>query len=85
MTKPYNEHTVEDLFLFAVNSGELYERHKSLASRECGLDMWIRHIRFIVEPLYERQCSKLTNWNGSTVREAATRLKSYYEEHKHDI
>lgn len=74
-----------DLLLFAVNTGELYATHKRLAEIRAPHEMWTRHIRHIVEPLYKAQVAEPESFNGGgwsakTVCEGASGLKAYYEE-----
>jgi NAD-dependent SIR2 family protein deacetylase len=82
-----DEHTVEDLVLFAITSGELYGKHRALAASEQVLGRaeanarWVRHIRGTVEPLYNRQCTERADWSASTVCKAAERLQAYYAAH----
>jgi hypothetical protein len=76
MTRYVDAH---DLELFAINSGELYERHKQLAQNNKAVD-WLRHVLNRVHPLYCRQVEpvKLSTTAAAVV---ACQLAAYYVRH----
>lgn len=72
-----------DLELFAINSGELYERHKALGRGDSMVD-WIEHVRNRVRPLYCRQVERVAMTDDCCFKVAAA-LKTYYERHVREI
>jgi hypothetical protein len=69
---------INDLELFAINTGELYEKHKKLG--EDNGWAWVKHVRDTVLPLYCRQVE--TVWaSSSTVDAVASALSDYYKCH----
>lgn len=74
-----DNHDVVDIYLFAVNSGELYPLHTKLAADNAGLAQWVEHVRGTVKRLYraqiDRHCFPFT---GTAVVDAAGQLRDYY-------
>lgn len=82
--KRFTPITARDLVLFATNTGELYETHKTMARTNASFGDWIMHVSVTVMNLYARQvepcCASLVER-----RQAADELKAYYERHVEDL
>lgn len=75
--------TACDIVLFAINTGELYETHKTMARANASIGEWYTHVGSILN-LYTRQVEPC--WSPSIFKnEAANELKTYYERHVEDI
>jgi hypothetical protein len=68
-----------DLELYAINTGELYARHKQLARGSATIHAWQNHVRRVldrytheIEPVYAKP---------ATVNHVARALKDYYTRH----
>jgi hypothetical protein len=67
-----------DLYLFTINTGELYQYHKFLAP--FPVREWRLHLTDRVIPLYGRQVEPVT-YDWETIANVAQNLKDYYQEH----
>ena len=69
-----------DLELYAINTGQLYQTHKSLARRKQNAWAWIMHVRDNVIPRYSREIEPV--WaSAETVDAVAVALMEYYARH----
>jgi hypothetical protein len=73
--------TARDLELYAINTGEFHDLHKSLAADpKAGLGVWLGHVRTTVWRRYCREIEPVSI-TATTVATVAANLKSYYETH----
>jgi len=69
-----------DLELYAINTGQLYQTHKSLARRKQNAWAWIMHVRDNVIPRYSREIEPV--WaSAETIDAVAVALMEYYARH----
>jgi len=85
MTRPVEPH---DLELYAINTGEFYQRHLTLA-RQCrnlalaekyATTIWYDHVKHRVVPRYCREIEPVTA-SYSTCETVAKALAAYYATH----
>lgn len=75
----HDDHDVTDIYLFAINSGELYPRHMQMARQAAPLACWAEHVRGAVKRLYRAQVDgNAFPFTGPAVVEAAGQLRDYY-------
>jgi hypothetical protein len=72
---------VENLVLYATNTGLLYETH--VAMTDADFATWFEHVKRAVIPLYRREIGPITA-TRPLMADTATALQAYYVEHKAD-
>lgn len=74
--------TVNDLVLFAKNTGELYPNHLALAQEKQGLKYWVVHVKHRVLPAYRKACHEPhEGMTLDSIDQVAAELQRYYERH----
>lgn len=71
----------DDLYLFAINSGDLYTRHCTYGRCERSLPLWIEHVERRVIQSYKFQRKTRARVADGAPTDVAARLKEYYEAH----
>jgi hypothetical protein len=81
-----SKHIAHALFLFASNTGELYQQHLATARmyRNVGVAVrykaWRQHVRYRVVPLYLKQFPEVYV-SSQSITAAARELADYYQRH----
>jgi hypothetical protein len=70
----------QELELFAVNTGELYQLHLTMARSNASQATWREHVQRRVLPLYSRQVEP-AEMTGPQLRAAAEALRAHYAQH----
>lgn len=75
------QHEIEDLFLYAVNTGELYATHCHLARENAQLEDWFVHAGKVVKR-YQREISMAYRPSDASIKwDVAVKLRDYYAQH----
>jgi hypothetical protein len=72
--------TANDLHLFAVNTGSLYQAHLAMARNHDPISAWDQHFESAVLPLYRKQIEGVRA-TPRVICEASETTKAYYERH----
>ena len=69
-----------DLHLFAVNTGPMYQTHLAMARNHDPIGVWDQHFEFSVWPLYCKEVEPV-HATARTLCEASETTKAYYMRH----
>lgn len=69
-----------DLHLFAVHTGSLYQKHLRMARNHEPIELWDDHFAHVVVPLYCREIEPVSH-TACALCEASEITKAYYERH----
>lgn len=74
--------TVNDLVLFARNTGSFYQDHVLMAKNHHSIGDWETHIVKNVIPIYRRECNEpYDGMSWSEIGQASEELRAYYKQH----
>ncbi|ARQ95408.1 hypothetical protein [Bradyrhizobium phage BDU-MI-1] len=73
--------TTNDLHLFAVHTGEFYQKHLEMAREHVPQIIWDQHFDLNVLPLYRKQIKGRLQFPARNICNAAELTKAYYERH----
>lgn len=79
--------TASDIALFAINTGEWYEKHKSIAIKDTHKPrwiLWIFHVSFCVFPAFQRT-EPDADLRKVMVRSVCEQLDTYYVAHLREM
>lgn len=71
-----------DLYLFAVNTGDFYKHH--VANAPCSLEFWNAWVRNTVVPRFCREVEPVTAM-ADVILTTAIELRDYYREHAKEL
>jgi hypothetical protein len=78
--------TAQDVFDFAVTTGELYNRHVELAQANADWKAWFTHVKLNVVPRFEREISKgKIVFSPEEIAACGEMLRQYYAEHVKEL
>ena len=78
--------TAQDVFDFAVTTGELYQRHVELAQANVDWKGWFAHVQLNVVPRFEREISKgKITFPPEEKAACGMLLRSYYAQHVKEL
>jgi hypothetical protein len=77
--------TAEDVELFAINTGELYETHLKYGLNRAGRERWRSHVSNRVWNQFKRELRGNPLIRTEDLNEAADRLRDYYLTHAAEV
>ncbi len=72
---------INDVYLYAVNTGEFYAHQCTLAKRPATRKTWANHVLWNVMKRYRQEFGAEHYLHGGDVDTVAKQLKDYYEKH----